>query len=117
MCECWTWSSFRTLAPAADVIMSVCNGSYARGMAALLNGESPTAHHFAYGSFPRLGAGLDDDCEGCAVVEDGKIATSGGLTSGIDLAMRVVERYLLRHRGRGSSRPDRTGGRRTPGPR
>ena len=29
-------------------------------------------------------------------VEDGKIATSGGLTSDIDLAMRVVERYLGR---------------------
>lgn len=33
---------------------------------------------------------------GVRYMEDGKIATSGGLTSGVDLAMRVVERYYGR---------------------
>jgi hypothetical protein len=33
---------------------------------------------------------------GVRYLEDGKIATSGGLTSGMDLAMRVVERYFGR---------------------
>jgi transcriptional regulator GlxA family with amidase domain len=30
---------------------------------------------------------------GARFVEDGNLATAGGLSSGIDLALRVVERY------------------------
>jgi transcriptional regulator GlxA family with amidase domain len=33
---------------------------------------------------------------GLRFVESGRIATAGGLTSGIDLALRVIERYFGR---------------------
>jgi transcriptional regulator GlxA family with amidase domain len=33
---------------------------------------------------------------GLRFVDNGRIATAGGLTSGIDLALRVVERYFGR---------------------
>jgi transcriptional regulator GlxA family with amidase domain len=33
---------------------------------------------------------------GARFVEDGNLASSGGLTSGMDLAIRVVERYFGR---------------------
>jgi transcriptional regulator GlxA family with amidase domain len=33
---------------------------------------------------------------GLRFVENGKIATAGGLTSGVDMALRVVERYYGR---------------------
>jgi transcriptional regulator GlxA family with amidase domain len=95
-----------TLAPAAldwlrsaqketDVTMSVCNGSFVLGKAGLLDGKNATAHHGGYGSFraefPKVNL-----IRGMRYVEDGKIATSGGLTSGVDLALRVVERYFGR---------------------
>jgi YHS domain-containing protein len=35
---------------------------------------------------------------GARFVEDGNLASSGGLSSGIDLALRVVERYYGRER-------------------
>jgi transcriptional regulator GlxA family with amidase domain/YHS domain-containing protein len=94
-----------TLAPAAldwlrsvqketDVTMSVCNGSYVLGDAGLLDGKKATGHHGGYGGlrvYPNVTV-----IRGVRYVEDGKIATSGGLTSGMDLAMRVVERYFGR---------------------
>lgn len=37
-------------------------------------------------------------------VEDDRVATAAGLTSGIDLALRVVERYLGRPAAEGTAR-------------
>jgi transcriptional regulator GlxA family with amidase domain len=97
--------NIETLAPAAldwlrsaqketDVMMSVCNGSYVLGEAGLLDGKKATGHHGGYGGlrvYPNVTV-----IRGVRYVEDGKIATSGGLTSGMDLALRVVERYFGR---------------------
>jgi len=75
--------------------MSVCNGSFVLAKAGLLDGKNVTAHHGGYGSlraeYPKLNL-----IRGARYVEDGKIATAGGLTSGSDLALRVVERYFGR---------------------
>jgi transcriptional regulator GlxA family with amidase domain/YHS domain-containing protein len=75
--------------------MSVCNGSYVLAKAGLLDGKTATAHHNGYGMlramFPNVTV-----VRGVRYVEDGKIATAGGLTSGTDLAMRIVERYFGR---------------------
>jgi transcriptional regulator GlxA family with amidase domain len=77
------------------VTMSVCNGSLVLGQAGLLDGKTATAHHGGYTSlraeFPKVNV-----IRGVRYVEDGKIATAGGLTSGVDLALRVVERYFGR---------------------
>jgi transcriptional regulator GlxA family with amidase domain/YHS domain-containing protein len=85
------------------VTMSVCNGSFVLARAGLLDGKTVTAHHGGYGrlraAFPSVNV-----IRGVRYVEDGKIATSGGLTSGVDLAMRVVERYFGRDEARRTAR-------------
>ena len=61
----------------------------------LLNGKSATTHHDANkdfaNQFPKLHV-----MRGVRFVEEGNLATSGGLASGIDLALHVVERYFGR---------------------
>lgn len=81
--------------PQTDVTMSVCTGAFQLGRAGLLDGLAATTHHDFYDRFAeefpavRLQRGL-------RFVENRQIATAGGLTSGIDLALRVVERYFGR---------------------
>ncbi len=82
----------RAVQKKVDVTMSVCNGAYILGEAGLLEGRSATAHHYGYGGLRAYATVI----RGVRYVEDGKIATSGGLTSGMDLALRVVERYFGR---------------------
>lgn len=84
----------RAVQKVTDVTMSVCDGSFVLGEAGLLDGKKATAHHGSYGAlrvYPKAAV-----VRGVRYVEDGKIATSGGLTSGMDLALRVVERYFGR---------------------
>ena len=50
-------------------------------------------------SFPRV-----ELVRGERFVEDDRVATAAGLTSGIDLALRVVERYLGRSAAEGTAR-------------
>ena len=61
----------------------------------LLDGQPATTHHdFAKNmqqTYPSV-----HFVTGTRFVENGKIATAGGLTSGIDLALHVVERYYGR---------------------
>lgn len=75
--------------------MSVCDGAYVLGDAGLLDGRRATAHHGGYGMLAAMYPKVQV-IRGVRFVEDGKIASSGGLTSGIDLALRVVERYFGR---------------------
>ncbi len=75
--------------------MSVCVGAYVLAKTGLLNGKSATTHHDAYkdfvNEFPKVHV-----LRGVRFVEEGNLATSGGLASGIDLALHVVERYFGR---------------------
>jgi transcriptional regulator GlxA family with amidase domain len=77
------------------VTMSVCNGAFLLGKAGLLDGKSATAHHNGYGSFRAMFPDVNV-LRGLRFVDDGRIATAGGLTSGIDLALHIVERYYGR---------------------
>lgn len=82
----------REHAKTADVTMSVCTGAFVLAQAGLLDGLRATTHHAFYdifaASYPNVRL-----VRGVRFVEDGKIASSGGLTSGIDLALHVVARY------------------------
>jgi transcriptional regulator GlxA family with amidase domain len=80
---------------SADLTMSVCTGAFALAKAGLLKGRPATTHHDFH---DRLAREFPDVTvrRGLRFVESGKIATAGGLTSGIDLALRVVERYFGR---------------------
>ncbi|MBK6922408.1 MAG: DJ-1/PfpI family protein [Deltaproteobacteria bacterium] len=83
----------RTVSPETDVTMSVCNGAFVLARAGLLDGKATTAHHGGYfrlaGDFPAVSV-----LRGARFTESGNLASSGGISSGIDLALRVVARYL-----------------------
>lgn len=88
----WLREASRT----ADLTMSVCTGAFILGHVGLLDGKSATTYHGAFKDFamkfPRVTLK-----RGARFVEEGNIATAGGLSSGIDLALRVVERYFGRN--------------------
>ena len=79
----------------ADVTMSVCTGAYLLAQTGLLAGKAATTHHASYvdlaTKFPDIQV-----VRGVRFVEERNLASSGGLSSGIDLAFRVVERYYGR---------------------
>jgi YHS domain-containing protein/putative intracellular protease/amidase len=85
----------RKASKTTDVTMSVCTGAFVLASTGLLSGKPATTHHSAYKTmadqFPDIHV-----TRGARFVETGNLATAGGLTSGIDLALRVVERYFGR---------------------
>jgi transcriptional regulator GlxA family with amidase domain len=78
-----------------DVTMSVCTGAFQLAKAGLLAGKEATTHHDFFDQFERQFPDVKLR-RGLRFVEGQKISTAGGLTSGIDLALRVVERYFGR---------------------
>jgi transcriptional regulator GlxA family with amidase domain len=89
-----TW--LRKASKTTDVTMSVCTGAFVLAKTGLLNGKSATTYHGAFGSFAMNFPEVQLK-RGARFVENGNLATAGGLSSGIDLALRVVERYYGRH--------------------
>lgn len=85
----------RKATKTTDVTMSVCTGAFVLASTGLLAGKPATTHHDAYktlaAQFPDISVQ-----RGARFVEVGNLATAGGLTSGIDLALHVVERYFGR---------------------
>ncbi len=83
----------RKVAPTAAVTMSVCAGALHLAKAGLLDGKQATTHHDFLDqlekNFPKVKVE-----RGVRFVEGEKISTAAGLSSGIDLALRVVERYF-----------------------
>ena len=83
-------------APAkTDVIMSVCTGAFKLAKAGLLSGKAATTHHEFLDKLEKEYPDIQVK-RGVRFVEGEKISTAGGLTSGTDLALRVVERYFGR---------------------
>jgi transcriptional regulator GlxA family with amidase domain len=76
----------------ADVTMSVCTGAFQLARAGLLVGLPATTHHAFYDQFAKAYPGVELR-RGLRYVDNGRIATAGGLTSGIDLAIHIVGRY------------------------
>ena len=87
----WIRKSTKT----TDVTMSVCTGAFVLARTGLLSGKTATTYH---GAFVRFANEFPDIHlkRGARFVENGNLATAGGLSSGIDLALRVVERYFGR---------------------
>ena len=80
---------------STDVTMSVCTGAFVLAKTGLLSGKAATTYHGAFVRFANQFPDIDLK-RGARFVEDGNLATAGGLSSGIDLALRVVERYFGR---------------------
>src|SRR5207244_2090867 len=87
------WS--REATKNTDVTMSVCTGAFVLAKTGLLSGKSATTFHAAFGNFAMQFPDIHLK-RGARFVEDGNLASAGGLSSGIDLALRVVERYYGR---------------------
>ena len=85
----------RKIAGTAEVTMSVCAGAFQLAKAGLLAGKSATTHHDFLDKLEKDFPDIKVK-RGVRFVEDDRISTAGGLTSGIDLALRVVERYFGR---------------------
>src|SRR5215204_3242061 len=74
---------------AGITIASVCTGAMLLAAGGLLTGRPAVTHHVALDDLEAAGADVIRDAR---VVDDGDILTAGGVTSGIDLALWLVER-------------------------
>jgi transcriptional regulator GlxA family with amidase domain len=79
----------------ADVVMSVCTGAFLLAETGALDGLSATTHHDFFDAFEARFPAINL-VRGRRFVDNGSVITAGGLTSGIDAALRVVERYYGR---------------------
>lgn len=86
----------RRMRKEADVVMSVCTGAFKLAEAGLLDGKSGTTHHDFYESFEKRFSKVRLVRDRRFVQSDDVVYTAGGLTSGIDLALHVVELYFGR---------------------
>jgi len=88
----------RHASTSTDVTMSICTGAFVLAATGLLSGRAATTHHNA---FRELAMDNPDITvrRGVRFVDDGKFSSSGGLSSGIDLALHTVERYFGREQG------------------
>ncbi len=70
-------------------LVTVCTGAVFAARAGVMAGRNVNTHHAAFDVIRALGVNLVT----ARVVDDGNIISSGGVTSGIDLALYLVERY------------------------
>jgi cyclohexyl-isocyanide hydratase len=70
----------------AEYVTSVCMGAFLLGAAGLLKGRRAATHWAYVDLLPLVGASHEKG----RVVRDGNVFTSGGVSSGIDFAFRVV---------------------------
>jgi transcriptional regulator GlxA family with amidase domain len=78
------------------VVMSVCTGAFKLGAAGLLDGKKATTHHDFWDDFAKKFPKVQLQRGSRFVQSDDVIYTAGGLTSGIDLALHIVEKVYGR---------------------
>jgi len=72
------------------VVATVCTGAMLAATAGLTRGRPAITHHGAVEDLRASGARVVE----ARVVDDGDLVTAGGVTSGIDLALWLVERHF-----------------------
>ncbi len=72
------------------LMASVCTGAMLLAYAGVIGQRRAGTHHSAWDDLAATGATVVRD----RVVDDGTLITAGGVTSGIDLALWVVERFV-----------------------
>jgi transcriptional regulator GlxA family with amidase domain len=70
-------------------LVTVCTGGLIAARAGVLTGRNVTTHHAAFEAIQEHGVNLIR----ARVVDDGDILSCGGVTSGIDLALHLIERH------------------------
>lgn len=76
----------RRTAGEAQYVTSVCTGALLLGAAGLLDGRNATTHWTATSMLPAFGARH----VAARTVVDGNVVTGGGVTAGIDFALRLM---------------------------
>lgn len=89
--------------PRAERLVSVCTGAILLAAAGLLDGRRATTHWAYCDKLARDHPAVEVDADPI-FVRDGHIATSAGVTSGIDLALALVEEDLGREMALGIAR-------------
>lgn len=73
---------------AEVTVATVCGGSLALAMAGLIDGRHANTHHLGVDVLEATGAVPID----ARVVDDGDFVSAGGVTSGLDLALHLLDR-------------------------
>ena len=76
------------LANPEVTVATVCGGSLALAMAGLLEGRHAVTHHLGMNVLDATGVNVVH----ARVVDDGDLITAGGVTSGLDLALHLLQR-------------------------
>jgi transcriptional regulator GlxA family with amidase domain len=82
--------AIRTRHENGAVVASVCTGAMLLAAAGLLTGRPAITHHGAIDDLEAAGAKVVH----ARVVDDGDVVTAGGVTSGLDLVLHLVERFF-----------------------
>lgn len=70
-------------------VTAVCGGSVIMAMAGLIEGRHAVTHHLGLDLLDAAGV----NAVPARVVDDGDLVTSGGVTSGLDLALHLLDRW------------------------
>lgn len=85
-------SFIRHYRDSVRVLMSVCTGAYLLGAAGALDGHRATTHYFVandlQAEYPKMTL-----VRNVRYVQDGKLLTTSGVTTGTDGALHLVEQY------------------------
>ena len=79
----------RAFAAPQTLVAAVCGGSLALAMAGLIDGRTAVTHRLGNDVLDATGVRVIE----ARVVDDGDLVTSGGVTSGLDLALHLLERF------------------------
>jgi transcriptional regulator GlxA family with amidase domain len=71
------------------IVGSVCTGAMLLAATGILAGRRATTHHLAIDDLRAAGVEVVE----ARFVDDGEIVSAGGVTSGLDLALHLVERF------------------------
>jgi transcriptional regulator GlxA family with amidase domain len=81
--------AIRQLHKDGVILAAVCTGAMLLAAAGLLRGRHATTHHDALEELRAQGAEIVE----ARVVDDGDILTAGGVSSGLDMGLWLVERF------------------------
>jgi transcriptional regulator GlxA family with amidase domain len=92
----------RAASLSTGLLAGVCTGTMLLARAGLIGTRRATTHHAVLAELAATGATVLTD----RVVDDGDLVTCGGVTSGIDLALWLVEREIRPESCRRGGGPD-----------
>jgi len=82
-------AALKSLHQSGTIVAAVCTGAMLLAASGILKGRRAITHHGAIKDLQAAGAEIIQ----ARVVDDGDIVTAGGVTSGLDLGLWLVERF------------------------